>query len=81
MGTQIKIGIISFNGTFSLMHDHVDIEHNSAEYLHILIEAMQLSFADSWWYCADPAKVDVPVSKLLSKEYAVTRRQLMSKKK
>ena len=64
-----------------MTHDHADIEHNGAEYLHTLIEAMQLSFADSWWFCADPSKVDVPVSGLLSKEYATTRRQLMSKEK
>ena len=57
------------------------IQHNSAEYLHLLIEAMQLSFADTWWYCADPNKVEVPVEGLLSKDYAATRRKLMSKDK
>ena len=57
------------------------IQHNSAEYLHLLIEAMQLSFADTWWYCADPNKVEVPVEGLLSKDYATTRRKLMSKDK
>ncbi len=57
---------------------HADTPHNSVEYLHRLIEAMQLSFADSWWFTADPAKVRVPVEGLLSKDYASTRRQLMS---
>ena len=60
---------------------YTGIEHNSAEYLHLLIEAMQLSFADTWWYCADPNKVEVPVDGLLSKDYAATRRKLMSKDK
>ena len=53
------------------------MEHNSPAYLHRLIEAMQLSFADSWWYCADPSKVDVPVQGMLCKDYAKQRRQLM----
>ena len=54
------------------------IEHNSAEYLHLLIETMQLSFADTSWYCADPGKVAVPVESLLSDEYAVERRKLLN---
>ena len=60
---------------------HADIQHNSSEYLHLLIEALQLSFADTWWYCADPNKVNVPVEGLLSKSYADTRRSLMNKDK
>ena len=54
------------------------IEHNSAEYLHLLIEAMQLSFADTSWYCADLVKVAVPVESLLSDEYAAERRKLLN---
>ncbi len=53
------------------------IEHNSVEYLHLLIEALQLSFADTQWYCADPSKVSVPVEELLAKEYGETRRKLI----
>ena len=57
------------------------MQHNSAEYLHLLIEALQLSFADTMWYNADPTKVDVPIKEMLSKEYASTRRALMKKDK
>ncbi|XP_046350993.2 glutathione hydrolase-like YwrD proenzyme [Haliotis rufescens] len=52
--------------------------HNSAEYLHLLIEALRLSFADTQWYCADPAKVSVPIQGMISKQYAGQRRQLIS---
>ena len=51
--------------------------HNSSEYLHTLIEALSLSFADTLWYTADPSKVKVPVTGLLSKEYAAKRRMLI----
>ena len=53
------------------------IEHNSAEYLHLLIEALQLSFADTTWYCADPGTATVPVEGMLSKEYAAKRSRLL----
>lgn len=52
--------------------------HNSPEYLHVVTEAMKLAFADRNHYIADPrfAK-DIPVSRLLSKEYAAQRRALI----
>lgn len=48
--------------------------HNSAEYLHSLSESFKLSFADTTWFCADMSQIEVPVSELLSKDYAVKRR-------
>ena len=55
-----------------------DMGHNSPEYLSTLIQAMQLSFADSQWYCADPTKVYIPVDELLSDSYAAKRRSLIN---
>lgn len=43
------------------------------EYLHRLIEAKKLAFADRARYYADPQMADVPVDRLISKQYA--RRQ------
>lgn len=46
-------------------------------YYHTLIEATKLAFADRNRYIADPAFAKVPVSELLSKDYAARRRALI----
>ena len=45
--------------------------------LHYYLEASRYSFADRNAYLADPAYFDVPLSGLLSDEYAATRRALI----
>jgi len=47
--------------------------HNSADYLHVLIEALKLAYADRDTYYADQDFVEVPAAGLLSKEYAKER--------
>jgi len=50
--------------------------HNSPEYLHALIEAKRIAFADRAAYLADPSFVPPTVLKtLISKEYAAARRK------
>ncbi len=44
--------------------------HNSAAYLHKLIESMRRAYADRSKYLGDPDFVDVPVGDLTDKEYA-----------
>ena len=51
--------------------------HNSPEYIHTLVEAMKLGFADRDRYYGDPDFVRVPARELLSKEYAAARRALI----
>ncbi|MER3449450.1 MAG: gamma-glutamyltransferase [Chloroflexota bacterium] len=51
--------------------------HNTAEYLHVLVEALKLSFADREAYYGDPEFVRVPIDVLLSKGYAAERRKLI----
>ena len=76
---QLCIGllIISCVLTIIILLSLPGMEHNSAEYLHIVIEALSLSFADTLWYNADPSKIQVPVNGLLSKDYAAKRRSLI----
>ncbi|GAB3880530.1 gamma-glutamyltransferase [Spirosoma agri] len=55
--------------------------HNSADYLHLLIEAKKVAFEDRARYYADPDFSKIPVDILLSKDYAARRRQLIDPKK
>ena len=59
-------------------YDLKSLGHGSAEHLHLMIESKKLAFADRDAYIADPDKVRVPVSRLISKEYAAERRKLIS---
>jgi gamma-glutamyltranspeptidase/glutathione hydrolase len=70
MGIQILI-------TLNLMEgfDAQALGHNSADYLHVLIESIKLASVDRAEYTTRP---DAPVDKLLSKEYATQRRNLIS---
>jgi len=43
---------------------------NSADYIHTLVEGAKLAYADRDKYIADPAFSEVPVERLISKEYA-----------
>ncbi len=55
--------------------------HNTASYIHTVIEAAKLAFADRERFYGDPDFVDVPLKLLLSKEYAAERRKLIDPKK
>ncbi|XP_019358668.1 PREDICTED: uncharacterized protein LOC109287870 isoform X3 [Gavialis gangeticus] len=54
-----------------------EMGHNTADYLHVLTEALKLSFSDAFWFCADPQKVPVPTKECLSKMYAKGRSELI----
>ena len=52
---------------------------NSAETIHLLSESMQRAYADRARYHGDPDYYDVPVNKLLSKEYLKDRSKSIGK--
>src|SRR5438132_1010 len=51
--------------------------HNSADYIHISVEAIKLAFADREKYLGDMDFIKIPYAGLLSKEYAAERRALI----
>ncbi|GAB3328997.1 gamma-glutamyltransferase [Larkinella ripae] len=54
--------------------------HNSADYLHLLTEVKKLAFEDRARYFADPEFSKIPLSWLLSDDYAAQRRKLIDPK-
>lgn len=59
-------------------YDLESMGHNSPDYVHVLVEAMKLAYADRDTYYADQDFVDVPAEGLLSKEYARARMREIS---
>jgi gamma-glutamyltranspeptidase/glutathione hydrolase len=57
--------------------DLKQLGHNTAEYLHIYLEASKLAFADRERYYGDPEFVDTPLGLLLSEDYNAERRELI----
>lgn len=55
-----------------------EMGHNSADYLHHLIEAMRLAYADRSLHLGDPDQTPVPTDILISRSYADERRKLIS---
>jgi gamma-glutamyltranspeptidase/glutathione hydrolase len=58
--------------------DLASLGHNTAPYLHLLIEAKKLAFEDRARFYADPEFYEVPLGRLLSRDYAAARRALIS---
>jgi len=50
---------------------------NSTDYLHTLVEALKLAYADRDTYYGDPKFNHIPADRLLSKDYAAERRKLI----
>ena len=59
-------------------YDFSKIRFGSPEHIHLYVEAKKLAFADRARFYADPAFQKAPVDRLISKEYAAQRRQLIS---
>lgn len=58
------------------MAERLDLKgmgHNSADYIHRLVEIKKAAFADRDRYITDPQFAEIPVQRLLSKEYAAER--------
>jgi len=59
-------------------YDLAAMGHNSAPYIHVVVECMKLAYADREFYYGDPRFVRVPLRRLLSKGYAAARRDLVT---
>jgi gamma-glutamyltranspeptidase/glutathione hydrolase len=60
--------------------DLKSLPHNSPEYVHRLVEALKLAYADRDTYYGDPEFSKIPAATLLSKSYADERRKQIGAK-
>ena len=58
--------------------DLKDMGHNSPEYVHTVLQAIELCMADREAYFGDPKFVKVPIHGLLDPRYAGERRELLT---
>ena len=59
-------------------HDLQTLGHNSADYIHVLSEAMKLATADRIQWSGDPKFHDIPLGRLLSDDYLQQRQSLIN---
>ena len=74
IGALIALGIL----------EHIDVASlpvDSADSLHVQIEAMKLAFADLYEYVSDPASMRIKPSQMLDPAYLKQRAQLINLKK
>lgn len=53
----------------------------TADYYHHIVEAVKVAFADRDEWLSDPRFVDIPLDRLLSKDYAAERRQFIDRRR
>ncbi|WP_028876663.1 gamma-glutamyltransferase family protein [Teredinibacter turnerae] len=61
-------------------YDLSRMHSNDPEFIHLLLEALKLAFADREAYYGDPDFSDVPMATLLSDKYASERRALIGER-
>jgi gamma-glutamyltranspeptidase/glutathione hydrolase len=56
-------------------------DHNTAPYLHAILETLRIAFADASWFVTDPNEVKVPTNELISAPYLRERAKLFNPSK
>src|SRR3954466_13589565 len=58
----------------NILEGYPDLARDDGRRLHLMVEAMKLAYADRAAFLGDPASVDAPLARLLSKDYAAKLR-------
>lgn len=75
--TLVALGILDELQNQGKVGDLAKVEHNGVEYLHALIEALRLAFADTRYHVSDPHHSEHDVAQLLlNPKYLAQRAQL-----
>ncbi|KAK9466758.1 nucleophile aminohydrolase [Lipomyces arxii] len=78
---QLAVGIVREMVEEKLVPPPSEWVLNSAEYLHMITEALKMAFRDGEEYVADPERAKVPVAQLLEKSYLKQRAREFDPKK
>ncbi|KAL4930743.1 gamma-glutamyltransferase family protein [Aspergillus undulatus] len=77
----IALGILQELEKTGKIPSFTEDQHNSAEYLHAVIESLRIAFADASWWVTDPDVEAVPSKGLLSPSYLSERASLFNPEK
>ncbi|KAI8867451.1 gamma-glutamyltranspeptidase [Ramicandelaber brevisporus] len=77
---QIALSILDILQRAGSIPPLKELGHNSAAYLHAVIESLRIAFADTRWFVTDPAQVDSPkcAERLLDQDYLAQRAKLFN---
>jgi gamma-glutamyltranspeptidase / glutathione hydrolase len=59
----------------NILEGYPDLADDDGRRVHLTVEAMKLAYADRATFFGDPASVDIPLTRLISKPYAAELRQ------
>lgn len=74
----MALGILESLAKEGKMPKYSEKDHNSAAYLHAVIEALRIAFADANWFVTDPDVQKVPSEEMISKSYLAERAKLFN---
>ncbi|KAK4452599.1 gamma-glutamyltranspeptidase [Podospora aff. communis PSN243] len=77
---QMALGILQILEKQGKIPKFGPSDHNSAEYIHALVEALRIAFADGTWFITDPHATNFRTTSLLSEEYLAERAKLFDAK-
>ena len=77
----MALGILEELERTGKVRKFAEADHNCAEYLHAVIEALRIAFADAAWFVTDPNVVEVPTKGMLSNPYITERAKLFDPNK
>ncbi|KAE8394199.1 nucleophile aminohydrolase [Aspergillus alliaceus] len=74
----MALGILEELEKLGKIPKFTEAQHNSAVYLHAIIESLRIAFADASWWVTDPDVEKVPSSELISQPYLAERAKLFN---
>lgn len=77
----MALGILEELEKTNKIRTFTEKDHNCADYLHAIIEALRIAFADAAWFVTDPNVVKVPTEEMVSRPYLAERAKIFNPKK